>query len=120
MAQGGSVRLRDLKPVRDYCYVGDLARAVLQASCLVTEKLEIFNIGTGKGTNVADFAALALRSMGRNLPVVEDRSGARPSQSEIFELVADVSMARNALGWRPEIDLEEGLRLALASRPSKA
>jgi len=29
MAHGGSVRLRDLRPVRDYCYVGDLAKAVV-------------------------------------------------------------------------------------------
>jgi len=27
-ARGGSIRLRDLRPVRDYCYVGDLAEAV--------------------------------------------------------------------------------------------
>jgi nucleoside-diphosphate-sugar epimerase len=120
MTRGGSVRLRDLRPIRDYCYVGDLAKAALQASCLIAEKLEIFNIGTGEGTNVADFAALALRSMGRDLPVVEDRTCARPGQSEIFELVADVSKARRALGWLPKTDLEKGLRLALAIRPSKA
>jgi len=120
MAHCGSVRLRDLRPVRDYCYVGDLAKAVLDASCLVPKKLEVFNIGTGIGTNVGSFAALALRLMGTSLPIVEDRSCARPSQSEIFELVADVSMARKDLGWRPDTDLKEGLRLALALRPSKA
>lgn len=120
LAHGSSVRLGDLRPVRDYCYVGDLAKAVLQASCLVVQKLEILNIGTGKGTSVADFAALVLRSMGRDLPVVEEHSYARPIQSEIFELVADISMARNALRWRPETDLEEGLRLSFALRPSKA
>jgi nucleoside-diphosphate-sugar epimerase len=120
MAHSGRVRLRDLRPVRDYCYVGDLAKAVLQASCLLAEKLEIFNVGTGKGTNVGDFAALALRSLGTNLPVFEDRSGARPSQSEIFELVADVSKARNVLEWHPETSLEEGLRLSLALSTSNA
>jgi nucleoside-diphosphate-sugar epimerase len=98
MAHGGSVRLRDLRPIRDYCYVGDLAKAVLYPSCLVAEKLEVFNIGIGKVTNVGDFATCALRSMGTNLPVVEDRLCARPRRSEIFELVADVFMARNALG----------------------
>jgi nucleoside-diphosphate-sugar epimerase len=120
MAHGGSVRLRDLRPVRDYCYVEDLAAAVLQASCLVAEKLQVFNIRTGKGTSVAHFAALVLRSMGTNLPILEERSYTCPSQSGIFELVADISMARNVIGWRPETDLEEGLRHALALRSNKA
>jgi nucleoside-diphosphate-sugar epimerase len=118
MARGGSVVLRDLRPVRDYCYVGDLAKAVLQATCLVAEKLEILNIGTGKGTSVADFAALALRSMGTNLPVIEERAFARPGQSEIFELVADISKAQTALRWSPETDLESGLRRIFALRPN--
>jgi nucleoside-diphosphate-sugar epimerase len=120
MAHSGSVRLRDVRPVRDYCYVGDLAKAVLQASCLVAEKLEILNIGTGRGTSVADFAALALRSMGLDLPVGEERSSARPGQSEIFELVADICKARDVLGWCPETDLEQGLRHALAFCSSTA
>src|SRR5207237_207376 len=101
-------------------YVGDLAAAVLQAACLLAENLKIFNIGTGKGTSVAEFAALVLQSMGTNLPVLEKRSDARPSRSEIFELVADISRARNVLGWCPKTDLEEGLRYALAFRPNKA
>jgi nucleoside-diphosphate-sugar epimerase len=120
MANDGSVCLRDLKPVRDYCYVEDLAIAVLRASCIAAERLDIFNIGTGKGTSVADFAALVLRSMGKDLPVLEQRSFARPRQSEIFELIADVSKARNVLGWRPQTDLQDGLQYALAPGPSKA
>jgi nucleoside-diphosphate-sugar epimerase len=119
MARGGGVRLRDLQPVRDYCYVGDLATAVLQASCLAADGLKIFNIGTGNGTSVADFAAQVLRSMNTNLPILEDPSFARPGESEIFELVADISAARDVLGWRPETGLEEGLRQALAFRSSK-
>ena len=118
-AHAGCVRLRDLRPVRDYCYVGDLAAAVVQASCLVAEKLKVFNIGTGKGTSVADFAALVLRSMGVHVPVLEDRSDTRPGEFEIFDLVADISRARSVLGWHPDTDLEEGLRKTFAVCPGK-
>jgi nucleoside-diphosphate-sugar epimerase len=113
MAQRGSVCLRDLRPIRDYCYVDDLAAAVLKASLLSPDKLQIFNIGTGKGTTVGDFAKLVLRCMGKNILVTEQPSDARPSQSEIFELIADISQARNVLEWCPETDLEEGIRRAL-------
>jgi nucleoside-diphosphate-sugar epimerase len=118
MAHSDGVRLRDLRPVRDYCYVGDLAQAVLKASCFAAETFTVLNIGTGKGTSVADFAALVLQSMGTNLPVLEDRPSPRHSQSEIFELVADISMIRHVLGWHPETELEEGLRRSLGDRPS--
>src|SRR5450759_608744 len=117
-AKSGCIRVRDLRPVRDYCYVGDLAAAVLRACCIGEERLRTINIGSGEGTSVADFAELVLRSLGLNIPIVEDRSDSRPGQSEIFELVADITTAHDVLGWRPETDLQEGLRLTLSVEPS--
>jgi len=113
-AKSGCIRVRDLRPVRDYCYVGDLAAAVLQACCIGQDKLPIINIGSGEGTSVADFAELVRRSLGLNIPIVEDGSDSRPGQSEIFELVADITAAHDVLGWLPETDLQEGLRLTLS------
>jgi nucleoside-diphosphate-sugar epimerase len=115
MAHSGAIRLRDLRPVRDYCYVKDLANAVLRATCLNAGGVETFNIGTGRGTSVADFAALVVQSIGIDLAIVEGNSGSRPECAETFELIADISKARNILRWKPEIDLEEGVRRALAA-----
>ena len=50
----------------------------------------------------------------------QDRFDTRPSESEIFELVADISLARNVLGWRADTDVEEGLRKTFAVCPGKA
>jgi len=119
-ANHGCVRVRDLRPIRDYCYVGDLAEAVLRACGIQDEGLRIINIGSGKGTSVGDFAKLVLRSMGLDIPVMEDRVDMRPGQSEIFELIADIATARSVLGWRPETDLEEGLRSTLLAEPGTA
>ena len=118
-ANSGCIRLRDLRPVRDYCYVGDLAAAVLQACCIGEGKLRIINIGSGVGTTVADFAEVVLRTLGLNIPIVEDPVDSRPGQSEIFELVADITAAHDVLGWRPTTDLQEGLRLTLSVGPGK-
>jgi nucleoside-diphosphate-sugar epimerase len=113
-AKSGCIRVRDLRPVRDYCYVGDLAAAVLRACCIAEDRLRIINIGSGEGTSVADFAERVRRSLGLNIPIVEDGSDLRPGQSEIFELIADITTAHDVLGWRPETDLQEGLRLTLS------
>lgn len=120
LAETGAVQLRDTRPIRDYCYVGDLADAVLQAVRFKRAGLHVFNIGTGKGTSVADFATLVLHAAGKERIVIEDRAESRAGQSEIFELVADVSRAREALGWQAATSLENGLRQVLLSKPSIA
>jgi nucleoside-diphosphate-sugar epimerase len=116
-AKEGWVRVRDLRPVRDYCFLRDLATAVFQACCLQEGKLRAINIGSGKGTSVADFAKLAVRALGLDVPIMADRVDPRPGESEIFELVADITAAHEILGWHPEIDLAAGLRLALSTDP---
>lgn len=110
MAKDGAINLHDLRPIRDYCHVDDLANAVLRASCLNALGVETFNIGTGVGTSVADFAALIVRSMGIDLPIVQTNAPSRSGSTEIFELIADISKARTLLGWNPEIALKEGVR----------
>src|ERR1700682_3385370 len=50
--RGQPVVLRDLKPIRDYCFVSDLAEAVAAACCVQGRGLEIFNVGTMVGTSV--------------------------------------------------------------------
>jgi len=116
-AKSGCICVRDLRPVRDYCYVRDLAAAVVRACCIAGDRLRIINIGSGEGTSVSDFAERVRRSLGLNIPIVEDGSDVRPGQSEIFELVADITTAHDVLGWRPETDLQEGLRLTLSDGP---
>jgi len=108
--RGLPVVLRDLKPIRDYCFVGDLAEAIAAACCLERRKLDILNIGTMEGTNVDRVAHLIVDALGASCPVREDGARDRPGNSEIYELIADNRRAREVLGWRPAISLAEGLR----------
>jgi nucleoside-diphosphate-sugar epimerase len=111
--RGLPVVLRDLKPIRDYCFVGDLAEAIAAACCLERRKLDIFNIGTMEGTNVDRVAHLIVDALGASCPVREDGARDRPGNSEIYELIADNRRAREVLGWRPAISLAEGLRMTI-------
>lgn len=102
--------LADLKPVRDYCFVDDLAQAVaLAASASIASPL-IVNIGTGIGTSVADLARIVLEIAGAHANVVERVRDKRPGDSEIYRLVADPSKALTSLGWRSATSLASGLR----------
>ena len=103
-----AVRVHDLRPVRDYCFVRDVAAAVVAACTADLPALSVFNVGTGRGTSVARLAALALRAAGRELPV-EQAGADRPGRAQILRLVADPTRAAERLGWRAATGLAEGL-----------
>ncbi len=124
--EGDRIRLRKVDGVRDYCYVGDLADAVWRAVALGIDGLSTFNIASGTGTRVDDLARATLVARDGALPegasveawpnVLADQPGAeadRPSAADIGELVADVSRARDELGWQATTSLVDGLARTL-------
>lgn len=85
--------------IRDYVHVSDLAEAhVLALTYLMAGKPSLsMNLGTGSGNSVREILEAARRVTGRDVPhVVEGRRPGDPAR-----LVADASLARRALGWRP-------------------
>jgi UDP-glucose 4-epimerase len=103
--------LADIRPVRDYLHVDDLARAI--ALCVAAPHPGTFNVGSGVGTSVAELAALAGSIAGRDRPVLATGPD-RPV--DVGELVADIDRARSELGWSPGIGLATGLTDTLARR----
>ena len=112
-----SIVLRDLKPTRDYCYVTDLAEAILYSCTALLPEFCIANIGTGIGTSVAGLARLILEILGRNIPVTEGPEKKRPESSEIYNLVADPRKAQTILGWVAKTTLQSGLERIIQSVP---
>ena len=90
---------------RDFCYVGDIARAnLLAAESARVDGLPV-NIGSGQATpirEVADTIAAALSSPIAPLARGEFRPG------EIRYLTADISRAA-AIGYAPSVDLATGI-----------
>jgi UDP-glucose 4-epimerase len=103
---------------RDYCYVGDVVKANIKA--LAQGNGEIFNIGTGHGTNTSELYQTvyeAFKEAGPELPeglATLERHPARPGDIRRSCLV--IEKARQKLGWIPETDLKEGIRLTLKWR----
>jgi nucleoside-diphosphate-sugar epimerase len=112
----GPVRLADLRPVRDLCHVDDVARAIVAAAFLPRAQTLTLNIGSGTGISVEDLARTALRLVGRDCSVAEDRGTRRPGNADILRLVADRSQALRLLDWEPHISLNRGLLEMLQTR----
>ena len=90
--------------VRDYIYVEDLARAHIDL--LEMNGLQVFNVGTDVGTTVNDVIETVFQILGRRVPI--DDLGERPG--DIAASYASSKKLRERTEWRPEVDLEEGLR----------
>jgi NAD dependent epimerase/dehydratase len=102
--------LGDLRPVRDLTYVEDTARGFLAVASADECLGSVTNIGSGKGITIGDLARLIAEVAGRpDLPIVEDTRRLRPAKSEVYELIADATLARKRTGWEPRVDLREGL-----------
>ena len=94
----------DGKQTRDYVFVGDVVRANVAA--LTTDFVGPINIGTGIETDVNTLYA-HLRVL-TGSPHAAQHGAAKPGEQR--RSVIDPTRARQVLGWKPEIPLEEGLR----------
>jgi len=95
--------------MRDFVYAGDCARA----NVLVLEQgaRQVFNLGTGQATSINEVChQLQLLT---HYPLRPQYGPARPG--EIFCTYLDTRRARTQLGWKPEVELSEGLLQTVAA-----
>ena len=99
--------------IRDYIHVVDLAKAhVIAMQRLLnkknSEKLEIFNLGTGTGSSVLEVIHAFEKASGQKLPykIVDRREG------DITEAYANTDKANTVLGWKTELTLEDAIASA--------
>ncbi|MBK9517455.1 MAG: NAD-dependent epimerase/dehydratase family protein [Anaeromyxobacter sp.] len=93
---------------RDYVFVGDVARANL----LAAERgfAGALNVGTGRETDVNDLYARLARAAGSTTPAVHAEARLGEQRRSCISPAA----AAAALGWRPEVSLDDGLARTLA------
>jgi nucleoside-diphosphate-sugar epimerase len=108
-----AVRTADLSAFRDFVDVRDVARAVHAAA--FSAATGVINIGGGAGVRLRDAALLLTRAAGFEGRLVEEARSPIPGAdatdrpAEVLWRQADVRTARDRLGWRPRVPLEESL-----------
>jgi GDP-4-dehydro-6-deoxy-D-mannose reductase len=101
----------NLNVIRDFTDVRDVVRAYRLAAQGGVPG-EIYNLGTGRGTKIAD-ALEHLRSLAKSpIPVCVDPARVRPVDQPL--LIADASKLRAAVGWKPCYTIEQTLADMLA------
>jgi UDP-glucose 4-epimerase len=106
-----TVRVGDISTVRDFNYVADTVAAFLAAGLDGrTDAGYVYNAGSGRAVAIAEVIDLLGEIVGSDKPVEQDATRFRPPQSEVLALLADARRLTDDTGWRPQVDLREGLR----------
>ena len=98
---------------RDFVYVDDVVKALVAAASASDVDRRVINVGTGRETSINDLADLVAQVTHKQVEVLRS-----PAESGgVSRLCADVTVARQLLGYKPRVNLAEGLRLTLECDP---
>ena len=103
----------DGSSTRDFVYVGDVARANILAA--ESDAIGAFNIASGEETDLNTLARMLLKVMRSPL---EPEYGPVRKVDPVPRKKADISKAKEQLGWEPRISLETGLKELVSWRYS--
>jgi UDP-glucuronate 4-epimerase len=91
---------------RDYTHVSDIVAGITSSMSYNGSAFEVFNLGSGKTTTLAELVHRLEQITGRN--AVLNRLPFQPA--DMTETWADIHKAQSLLQYAPEIDLADGLR----------
>lgn len=113
MVYGNDYPTADGTCIRDYIHVVDLAKAhVVALQRLIeyknTDKIEIFNLGTGVGSSVLEVIASFEKISDKPFPykIVDRREG------DVTMAYASTDKANTVLGWKTESSLDQAIESA--------
>jgi nucleoside-diphosphate-sugar epimerase len=94
---------------RDFTHISDVVRANLLALEAEDAAGEVFNVARGKSHSLNELVAELNDLLGTSIePIYGD-----PRPGDVQHSLADISKARERLGYQPEISFRQGLQLTL-------
>lgn len=91
-------------PRREFLYVDDCADACIHLMKDYSEE-EHINVGSGEDISISDLTRTVMKVLDYDGPIVHDRAKPDGTPRKLMD-----SSKLRALGWRPNVTLEEGIR----------
>jgi NAD dependent epimerase/dehydratase len=114
LADSQLLNLGSLHPTRDLTFVSDTAAGFIAALKAEAAVGQVINLGSGFEISIGDLVKLIASEMGVTPEIRTDGNRTRPEQSEVERLWAEISVARELLGWKPEFLGRDGLRRGIS------
>ncbi len=102
--------------VLDFVYIDDVVEAMLRAAahCRENAGTAIWNVATGRAHSVRDFANHVAAAMNAD-PSLLGFGGVAMRNDDVPWAVGSSELLRSELGWQPSVNLEDGIRSAVAA-----
>jgi UDP-glucose 4-epimerase len=94
---------------RDFTYVDNIVAGNLAAAAAPAAAGRVFNVACGRQFNLLELVASINRVLGTSFEAVFEPARA----GDVRDSLADISTAREVLGYEPTIDFDEGLRRSI-------
>lgn len=94
---------------RDFTYVDNVVDANLLAARAKQTKGEVINIACGEAVTVNEIIDMINELLGKNIKSIY----ADPRPGDVKHSLADISLAKKLLGFKPEVTFREGLQKAI-------
>ncbi|SDR60403.1 UDP-glucose 4-epimerase [Rhizobiales bacterium GAS191] len=110
-----AIRIGDPTTVRDFTFVDDTAEAFLAIG--IAPQVQFgrpYNAGSGKAVTIRELVDLILNLTNCEYPIEHDLQRMRPVNSEVRALLADSRRLTEDTGWRPSVELSEGLERTIS------
>lgn len=106
----------DGNQTRDFIFVEDVVHANILTAENSASDGTIINIACGKETSINDLASKIIELIGKDMEPIhsEEREG------EIRRSIADISLAKKLLSFKPKFSLEEGLKITIEHFQAKS
>ncbi|CAM4197807.1 NAD(P)-dependent oxidoreductase [Cytophagaceae bacterium 50C-KIRBA] len=98
--------LQDSRPKRDYVFIDDLVEAILLSIEVEKEGCNVYNVGSGSSYSVSEIVDMLVQISKSTAKI---RFANIERKGEVLNTVADIKKARIELGWKPLVDIQEGL-----------
>lgn len=106
--RGEEIRMTQGRQTREFNYVEDLADGLVRAAVTPGIEGQVFNLGCGEDIAIRDVATMVLDLLGNPVKARFGALAERPT--EIWTMRSDSSRAAEALGWRPQHSISDGLQ----------
>jgi dTDP-L-rhamnose 4-epimerase len=101
----------DAKQTRDFVHVSDIVQANLLALEKPDADYQAINVGSGQPISIADVAELLAQAMGQSISA--EVTG-QYRVGDIRHCVADITRAKELLGYSPKVRLADGVNELIA------
>jgi NAD dependent epimerase/dehydratase len=104
------IKLGDISPTRDFNYVSDTCRGFIELAKCDLAIGETVNIGSNYEISIKNTLELIKKLMNSDIEFISENQRIRPEKSEVQRLWCDNSKIKKLTGFKPIINIEDGLK----------